>query len=169
MQFNVKNQKKFVYELTPKGLYPAIVESVEYGESAKGNPQLVWTFVLDLDADNKFDGRKLKVWTVLPNPDDPTKTAEQLQFAQNNLNKYLFGFASILGVEIPDPNAVVTDEELENLDVEDEENELTLEKILELLPNERCIVNIDVVAHWNKVPGEKQNVVLGTLPIDSDD
>lgn len=165
MKFNVKNQQKFVFKPAPKGLYPAVVESLEQSESTKGNQQLVWTFVLDTD--DEFNGRKLKVWTVLPDEDNPEHTEQKIQFFQNNLNRYLFGFASQLGIEIPDPNVVADDEELENL-VEDEKNTLTLDDIVERIEGEHCYVNLDVVKHYQN-KGEFQNSVLGTLPIDTDE
>lgn len=50
------------FELIPRGLYPAVIEEVEYGLSQTSNlPMLTWTFALTYEEKE----RRLKYWTTL--------------------------------------------------------------------------------------------------------
>ncbi|MBT9169655.1 MAG: hypothetical protein DDT19_03018 [Syntrophomonadaceae bacterium] len=57
------NEDSPAFELLPAGLYDAIIENTEFGNSkSSGNPQISWTFSI---IDHRFLNRKMFYYTVL--------------------------------------------------------------------------------------------------------
>lgn len=158
MKFNVNKQSKFVFKPAPKGIYPAVCESVEQKTSKSGNEMLEWTFLLSTG--DEFEGRKIKAWTVLPDPENEAVTEKQNEYRQGTLNQFLFGFSEVLGINIPDSSNMPSDEELENMEDED-----AVEIDFDLIQGTYCQLNVDVVKSWNG-DGTFQNSALGTLPLE---
>lgn len=46
------------YPVLPAGIYPALLDTAEYGRSQKGNPMITWTFKVH----NEDTGRDQRVW-----------------------------------------------------------------------------------------------------------
>lgn len=63
MVFNLDGvEEKTSFELLPKGTYNAVIDSFEFGNSAKGNPMITAIYEV---TDAEFANRKLYDWMVL--------------------------------------------------------------------------------------------------------
>lgn len=63
MVFNLDNvEDKKTFELLPKGTYSAVVDSLEFGNSSKGNPMITVVYSL---TDAEYENRRLYDYMVL--------------------------------------------------------------------------------------------------------
>lgn len=73
---NVEEEKKF--EVIPKGTYPAVVDTLDFGESKAGNPMITIAYSL---TDPEYENRKIYDYWVL--------TGKGADFGLGKLKKFL--------------------------------------------------------------------------------
>lgn len=99
-RFNFEVLETPVYTPVPAGHYPAIAKSIIPDKSKSGNPMIVWEFVLS--DDDKYVGRILKKWTVIPTKPNDELFGEERKKAMRSYDFQMASIKSMLeGFDIP--------------------------------------------------------------------